>query len=456
MPVSSDSRQLDGESYFTANRRIGVISGALSLTATQVSAGTLIGTVGIHYTVGIGFTLIWIGIWAGWLFSMLFIAPKLRAAGGFTVSNYLGERFGNGRGHVRGLAAISIISIYLVYTAAQYIAAGVLLNGVLGIGEFAGISIVAVVALSYTLYGGMSFSVYSDAIQIVFLLAGIGAAVAAGLLSVGGISQSLSAAHSIDPRLVSLDSAPGLTLGLALSFGFGISIAPFELSRVYAMRDPETVKRAIPVSIAIQSVIAICIALIGLIARIQFPDLDNPDRAVIELGLELFHPVVGALLFLAVLVAIVSTIDSVLLVTAAAVAHDLFEKSLPNAGLLNPLSQGNILVAARAATVLAATVPVALTFRAEYLGGLIQLIVGLYTALLAGALFVPVVAGLHWSRANKTGAIAGMCCGLLAVVCWQAVRITSVTATSLHWIDPVVPGLLCSTAGLLIGTMIRQ
>jgi len=447
----SDPLVADEESFYTADRRVGTVLGSMSLTATQVSAGTMIGTIGIHYTVGIGFALVWVGIWLGWLFSMFFIAPQLREAGGFTIANFLAERFGTGDGHIRGLAAVFIALIYLVYTTAQYVAGGILLEAVFGLDQFLGVVLVAALALSYTVLGGMLFSVYSDAIQVLTLLVGLVTATTVAVCDVGGVGQLTDSVAAIDQQLVSLTGAPALTLGLALSFGFGIAIAPFEMSRVYAMRDPETVRRAIPLSIGIQSIIAVCIATIGLVARLRFPGLDNPDMAVVKLSLDLFGPLVGGLLLLAVVAGILSTVDSVLLVSSAAISHDLFKKAFPAAGLADPFSdEQGVATITRLVTVAAAVIPVGFTLFSGYLGGLIQLIVALYTSLLAGTLFAPVLAGLYWTEATKSGVISGMGAGIVAVLCWQLLRATESLGDPLVSVDPVVPGLLVSVLAIAV------
>jgi len=440
----------DDESFYAADRRVGVLFGAMSLTATQVSAGTLIGTIGIHYTVGVGFGLIWLGIWAGWLTSMLFVGPQLRAGGGYTVANYLANRFGSGDGHVRAVAATFIAAIYLVYTTAQYVAGGILLEAVFGIDQFIGVCLIVVFTLSYTVVGGMRFSVYSDVIQVAILIGGLVFATATGVLDIGGPVAVTDAATDIDPQLLSPTAAPTLTLGLALSFGFGITVAPFELSRMYAMQNPETVRRAIPLAVMIQAVIAVCVAVLGLLARVRFPDLGNPDTAVTALALELFGPVVGGLLLLAVIAAILSTVDSVLLVTSAAVSSDLYAKALPALGVLGTTPDGSQLArVGQGATVLAAVIPLGLTLFSGWLGELVQLIVALYTSLLAGTLFVPVVGGLHWQAATKRGALGGMVAGFCAVVVWQGLRAWGVAPAVTQAVDPVVPGLLCSLVAFL-------
>jgi len=443
-------RFADSESYFTADREVGAVFGGASFAATQVSAGTLVGAVGLHYVFGVSFLWTWVGIWAGWLFSLFAIAPQLRAHGGYTVPDFLAARFGDQTGYVRGFSGGLIALIYLVYTTAQYVAGAVVLETLLGTSQLVGGAIIAALALSYTVVGGMRSSVYTDILQVVVVAGALALATAVALADAGGVSALGSAVASVDPTLLNPVDVPVVVVGLALSFGFGMIVAPYELSRVYAMRDPETVRRAIPVSIAIQVVIATGIAVLGLLARVRLPGLATPDAAVTELALELFGPVVGVALLLGVLAAILSTVDSILLVTASAVAHDLYAETLPALGVVRSPDDASVLRIAQAGTVFGAVVPLVLVDVSGLLGGLVQFIVALYTSLLAATLFVPVVAGLHWSGTTRRGAVAGMVAGLLAVTVWQVLTAPGNLVAVAGDVDPVVPGLLAS-AVLTVG-----
>ena len=92
--------------FIAAGRTIGPIVGGAVLTATQISAGTFVGTVGRHYVAGVSWWYIWFGVWAGWLVSAFFVAPKLRRFGALTVPDYVATRFGStGAGSLAGVAA---------------------------------------------------------------------------------------------------------------------------------------------------------------------------------------------------------------------------------------------------------------------------------------------------------------------------------------------------------------
>src|ERR1700742_5135021 len=84
------ARQVRNESdYLVAGRRLGPIVLGATLPATQLSAGTAIGTVGYIALYGYQYNWFWIALWTGWLVSMLFVAPKMhefgRTHGGMTI-----------------------------------------------------------------------------------------------------------------------------------------------------------------------------------------------------------------------------------------------------------------------------------------------------------------------------------------------------------------------------------
>ncbi|WP_436907588.1 sodium:solute symporter family protein [Halosimplex marinum] len=457
--ADASQRRSAVEEFFVADRDVNWVLGSASLTATQVSAGTFVGTVGIHYAVGVSFIAIWPGIWLGWLASMLYVAPQLRRFGGVTVPEFVAARFdadgANGR-RVRALVAALVAAIYLVYTAAQYVAGGVVLETVLGVPDYVGIAALAALALSYTLAGGMRASVRTDAVQVVVMVSGLVAAVALGLARVGGPAALYERAVAADPALFGWGMSPVDILGFALAFGLGVTVAPYEVSRVYAMESPETVSRAIRGSVAIQAVIAVCVAALGLVARVRYPSLATPDAALPTLAQSLLGPVAGGLLLLAVLAAVISTIDSVLLVSSSALAYDLYA-GVVRSGEGNDRDAGgaDVLAAVRLSTVVAAVVPVALALRPGLIGGLVQVIVALYSALVAGALFAPVVLGLHWDGATTGGGVAGVVVGCAAVVGWHVLTaVAGAVAPPLSLVPPVAAGVAASALAVVVGSSV--
>ena len=53
--------------FLVAGRSIGPWVGGAVLAATQISAGTFVGTLGRHYSTGVSWAWVWPGLWLGWL-----------------------------------------------------------------------------------------------------------------------------------------------------------------------------------------------------------------------------------------------------------------------------------------------------------------------------------------------------------------------------------------------------
>src|SRR5512134_556473 len=110
------------EDFLVAGRSIGPWVGGAVLAATQISAGTFVGTLGRYYQTGVSWGWGWFGVWAGWAVSAYFVAPKLRKFGALTVADYVGTRFASER--ARTIAAALIIICYSILLTAQFQAIG--------------------------------------------------------------------------------------------------------------------------------------------------------------------------------------------------------------------------------------------------------------------------------------------------------------------------------------------
>jgi len=400
--------------FLAAGRSIGPLVGGAVLAATQISAGTFVGTAGRHYLAGVSWWFPWLGLWTGWLVSAFFVAPKLRRLGALTVPDYISARYGSpGAG---ALAGLLIVVAYTIYLVAQFQAGGEIAQVVFGIHPLTAMLIIVASTALYTLLGGVRSSSYIEFLQTLIMVGALVISVPVLLHQVGGgnalaaVRRSLGFLDSIDPRLVGWYYRPKELLAFAIAFGFSIAAAPYELTRFYSMRDERTVRRAIFVSIGFQMAISVCIMSIGMLMRVLFPNLPSQDQATAIMAFQVLPPVVGALLLVAMLSAIMSTVNSVLLVTGAGVAHDLYGKFVrPNA------SQRHLVNANRLAIVALSLIP--LFFALQKLGD-VQGIVLEQAKFIASFFFVPIVIGLNWKRGTARGAVAAMSGGFAACLLW--------------------------------------
>jgi SSS family transporter len=435
----------DEADFLIAGREVGSVVGAGTLLASQISASTVIGAVGIHYVFGVGFVWVWFGIIIGWLIALVFIAPQLRRFGGMTVPDFVGTRYaddGADGTYARAVTATLIVGTFTIFLMAQYTAGALIIRQMLDVSEPVGIGLTAAIAVVYTAVGGMRASVLTDFVQSVVLVSGLALAMPLVVAEVGGVGVLVADLQSINPNLLGQMLPLTRIGGFVLASMFGIAAAPMEISRFYAMRDENTVRTAIKISLVGQAIIALSVLLLGLSARVLFPDLGTPDLAAIILTSEVLPPVFGTVLLLAFLSAIFSTIDSVMLVASAGVAHDIY------ASVVQPTaSERRVVWANRLAVVFVGAIPAGMALYRDLFGSLITLITLLYLSLVGAMLFVPVFFGLHWQRATTAGGIGAAVAGFVTVALWYlASDILSILPDGVAALvgDPVVPGVFVS------------
>jgi Na+/proline symporter len=131
--------------------------------------------------------------------------------------------------------------------------------------------------------------------------------------------------------------------------------------------------------------------------------------------------------------AIMSTVNSILLVTGGAFAHDLYKR------LVNPrASQGRLIWVNRISIVVLGVIP--FWFASQKLAD-VQAIVIEQAKFIASFFFVPVVLGLNWRRGTKEGALSSMVAGFAGCLLWT---FTLQKSFASHGIDSAEVGVAVS------------
>jgi len=413
--------------FIVAGRTLGAVVGGATLAATQISAGTFVGTVGLHYMAGVCFAWVWPGAWLGWIVSVVFVAPKLRQSGALTIPDYFARRYG---ATSRTVAATLIGVAYTIFLVAQYKASGIIVHAVLGWPEWTGIALILASTTIYSLLGGLHGGARIDLLQSVVMVTGVVSAVPYLLGHLGGLNGLAHQLAAIDPRLLGWFYGWRELLAFGAAFGLSLAATPLEITRFLAMRDLTTARYAVGVAFIFQAIIGASIMMIGLSMRALFPDLPSGDLASSVMAAHVLTPVAGSLLIVAAFSAIMSTVNALLLVAAASLAHDLY------APIVNRLAGDRALLLANRVAILAlALVPV---WFAVHDVPLVQFIVLFQAKLVASFFFAPIVIGLNWAHGSAAGALASMLTGLVVCVWW------SLLTRPPFGLDAIFPGVAAS------------
>jgi SSS family transporter len=436
LSVWSGLRTRGLDDYLTAGRSIGSVVGGAAFAATQMSAGTFVGTLGIHYLTGASFAWIWPGLWCGWLIQAVVVAPKFAAFGGKTVPEYVRARYGSK--WASRLAALLILAAYTVYLTAQYQAGGVIFHTLFGLPVLAGILITISVTLLFVMVGGMRATAYTDFVHALIMVGCFVAAIPL-VLSHLPASQMGDVLTSITPKLTGWFYGPKEIIGFMLAFGLSMATAPYELARLYTMRDVRTVRLAVGWSFVFQAAVGCSVAFVGMAMRALFPQLPTPDIASTILSIDVVPPVIGALVMIAIIGAIMSVVSGIMMVSGAALAHDLLQD-------FTRLGDRAELWLTRGVIVLLGLVPI---FLALQKFALVQFVILLGASLVASFFFATVVIGLNWRRATATGAIVSMVVGFVVAVGWFM-------AGKPYGLDPVIPGVALSVASFVVVSAVTK
>lgn len=428
--------------YWIAGGKLGWLIGGATISATHTSAGTFIGTIGVIYTVGWSFGWLVLSITLAYWFMAGVLAPRFIRVKQLTIPAFIESRYASST--ARAVAAVIILIATIVYIQAQIVAGGLVANVVFGIPTEEGMILFTLILLAYTMIGGMIAVAYTDFLQMIIMVIGVFVAVPMAISHFGGFYQMLNYAEWMNPIAFTWDGLPAsLLFTMGLAFFLGSVAAPSKLTRLYAMKDMHTIRRGILLTIILVTMINLMVFLLGVAGISLFPLLPTGDLLMPIIAKTILPSFIGALMLAAITSAMMSTVDSLLLVAGSALSEDIYHTLIhPKASVKHRLK------IARIGILIVGIIPLILVLSGIGKGELIQFIVLLFTALMASSFFAPVIGGVWWKRANKEGAIAAMVGGVSTAALWKL----------FGWqtLDPVLPGFIVSVILFVVVSMITS
>ncbi len=433
----SDSHSVEG--YFIAGKKLPAWVIAFSSNATGESGWLLLGLTGMGYLVGIH--AFWVvlgevlGVALGWVLVGRPFKEYTDRYGAITVPDFLEARFQDKKQWLRYLSVAIILSMVGAYLAAQFVATGKAFNTFLGMDYATGVLVGAAITLFYTTIGGFKAVAYTDVLQGVLMAIGLLLLAVVGIVNAGGWTAMMAELQTIDPNLLLPMGEHGFSMhGLVSVIGFiGVGLAflgvPQLLTRFMAAKDGQQI-----VSGGVIAVITIIIFDVGAVSagiagRTLFDGLDDPETILPLMSAELLPPFLTGILVVVVLGAIMSTVDSLLILASSAVVRDLIQKVFSPA-----LPQIKLSRYGKIATIVIGLI--AIPFALAEVRVIFWFVLFAWSGLATA--FAPVVlCALFWKRTSLAGAIAGMSAGFLTTVIW-------VVAFKTHFYDlyEMIPGFL--------------
>ena len=304
------SRKFQGiNNYLTANRNINFFSLTTSLVASALGAWILFGPASAATWGGIGAV---IGYALGTAFPMIFLiylGKKLRKEfpKGSTLIEFLRKKFGKS---LFKLILLMMIFYMFIFLCAEVTAVAILINYISGTQLWITAVIILLATLTYTLYGGLRASIFTDNIQMVVI--GILLIISVVyLLNFNENEFSFSFVNDKNPHLLSSSYIPSYTAGLT----FFIAVAATNLfhqgnwQRVYAAKDYQTLRKSLIVSFFVIIPIVFFMGFSGLVAVSSNPNV-VPDLGFFSLLLKEQTELLSLVIVTLGLALTISTVDT--------------------------------------------------------------------------------------------------------------------------------------------------
>ncbi len=304
------SKKFQGiNNYLTANRNIGLFSLTTSLVASALGAWILFGPASASTWGGIGAV---IGYALGTGFPMIFLiylGKKIRTdfPKGSSLIEYMRQKFGKS---LFKLILLMTIFYMFIFLCAEVTAVAVLINYISGTELWITALIVIISTLTYTLYGGLRASIFTDNIQM-FVIAVLLLITISYIKLFNGNNFSFEFIESKNPQLLSSSYVPGYTAGLT----FFIAVAATNLfhqgnwQRVYAAKNYETLKKGLIISFLIIVPIVFLMGFIGMVSFSVDPT-NRPDLGFFTLLLKEQTELLSLLIIVLGLALTISTVDT--------------------------------------------------------------------------------------------------------------------------------------------------
>ncbi len=433
--------QESGADFWVAGRRFGLPIMIMANMAAIMHGGAILSGVAFAGKFGGVAILPYISFVGGAAIIFYVFAKKLRRSGGFTIPDYMGDRFDSRS--LRAWSALVVAVSSIVYLIAQLRGMAFILEQLLGLDFMVCLVLGTLIFVGYVALGGLLAVVWTNVAQFLFMWVGLLILVPFVFKAAGGWTSVLTQVEAVAPGWTSptgVDWSISYMISWYLIWFVAYATRIELVTKMFAARDDRVARLSIPITIGLVMIFLLYGNFyLGAAARVLVWDqIASPDQAFPTLVSQLLTPALAAVALTGIASAAMSTTDSLLLMSGSAIAHDLVRRCWDEPRGVQRDERQYLMISRLAIVVVGAT---AFVLAIPDIA-LILRIVSFAIALVGSAFFLPLLVGLTSRKLSRQAALASSIGGTLACVVWIVG-----TLTGASWTSGLHPGV----AGLAVG-----
>jgi len=429
------------EDFFLASRSLPGILVYFSLAASWLGATSILVSIDEAHAGGI--SAFWImgvpSVLTVVVFSLFLVRP-IRRLPIVTLPDLFEMRYGR---LVRHMTSFLIVWYMALLAASQMVALGNFLKALLGTSYFTGLLIGTAVVLVYSIGGGFFSVVVTDGFQFFLLAAGLGGLLFFLTSSGAGGDVLAAAAHQGKPGYFDFFSGFKKNILIVVSFTPAWLISPIVWQRIQASRSHKDARRGLFLSAMTFFIFFGAVVAIGILT-VPMLKADAPETNILSLLISAkTGRVMGGILFVGIIAAIMSTMDTAINTGALSLTRDVLQQIFPSGRLMNAVPTS------RLSTFLLGALAFLIATRLQ---GILKSL-GLASAIMTEGLFIPGIAMVFMRRKYPAAGFVALILGggycLAGFMCETGIL-------PLHWPEwpySVPYGLFLSLFGFLAGLL---
>lgn len=389
------------EDYFLASRQLPPWLLAVTFIASWWGGGSAIDLV--DHAHGHGLSSFWVyGVPVLIATSLMFVFAKaIRKVGAISQPQLMMQRYNS---RVSNILTLFIIIFMVIGSSIQIIVVGKFFQSFFGISYATGAIIGTAIVLTYSLFGGFKGVVLTDFLQFVFFLfTGLFLFYKAYTLSGGmaAVEQVAEARGQVGYTSFFIDISNNLAY--VITFGTSWMIQANVWQRISAAKKVSDARRMMAVSFLVFIPLYLMVTYTGMFSSVSY-DVVPEGGIVPDMVKQISNPVLGALVFVGLCAAIMSTMDSLINTGAMSLTVDVYKRYIkPEAS-----PQQNVRVG-RISTFVVGMLALFIALRIQS----VLTIAWIGSDFMTNGAFVPLVLGFLWARGTSQGAVVSMIFGFV-------------------------------------------